>query len=88
VSTGENGLASQPGASADGRVTHLGTLSFVSQPDHTAARWGREVGSVGEELGYGRSELLVELEDPTVAGVGVDGQLTVLDSAMQVLGEG
>src|SRR3954447_13772357 len=44
-------------------------------------------GSVGEELGGDRGEGLVELEDPAVAGVGVDDQLTVLDAAMQVLGE-
>ena len=44
-----------------------------------------EVGSVGEELSGNRGELLVELEDPTMTGVGVDDQLAVLDAAMQVL---
>ena len=43
--------------------------------------------SAGQEPGGDRSKLLVELEDPAVAGVGVDDQLTALDAAMQVLGE-
>jgi len=57
-------------------------------PPRSSLTTGASVGSVGEEHGCRRSELLVELEDPTVAGVGVDDELTVLDAAVQVLGEG
>src|SRR6266487_3100503 len=44
-------------------------------------------GSAGEELERDGDELFVELEDATVAGVGVDDQLGALDPAMEILGE-
>src|SRR5439155_25686648 len=40
-----------------------------------------------EELDGDRGELVVELEDAAVSGVGVDGQLGALDAPVQVLGE-
>src|ERR687898_1183718 len=44
-------------------------------------------GSAVEELERDGDELVVELEDAAVTGVGVDDQLGVLDPAMEIVGE-
>src|ERR687898_3421290 len=44
-------------------------------------------GSAVEELERDGDELVVELEDAAVTGVGEDDQLGVLDPAMEIVGE-
>src|SRR5438034_2820366 len=51
-------------------------------PSLVESRW-----SAAEELDGDGGELVVELEDAAVAGVGVDDQLGSLDAPVQVLGE-
>src|SRR6266545_8358590 len=53
-------------------------------PTRCLCSWG---WSAVEELDGGGGELVVELEDAAVAGVGVDDQLGSLDATVQVLGE-
>src|SRR5205823_7188360 len=48
---------------------------------------GSRAVSAGEEVKRDGYELLVVLEDPAVAGVGVDDELAARDPAVQVLGE-
>src|SRR5918994_576516 len=59
-----------------------GDLLISLLPSLVQSRW-----SAAEELDDGGSELVVELEDAAVPGVGVDAQLRALDAPVQVLGE-
>src|SRR6266498_3922491 len=59
-----------------------GDLLISLLPSLVQARW-----SAAEELDGDGGELVVELEDAAVSGVGVDDQLGALDAPVQVLGE-
>src|SRR5215211_8694394 len=59
-----------------------GDLLISLLPPLVQSRW-----SAAEELDGDGGELVVELEDAAVTGVGVDDQLGPLDAPMQVLGE-
>src|SRR5438094_10564612 len=76
------------------RMEELKCFSLVKGADSLLAAFmirpaSRSVGegSVDEEGGGDGSELVVELEDAAVSGVGVDDQLGTLDPAVQVLGK-
>src|SRR6266487_6272025 len=60
-----------------------GDLLISLLPSLVQSRW-----SAAEELDGDGGELVVELEDIAVPGVGVDDQLGALDAPVQVLGEG
>src|SRR5215217_217162 len=59
-----------------------GDLLISLPPSLVRSRW-----SEAEEPDGDRGELVVELEDAAVPGVGVDDQLGALDATAQVLGE-
>src|SRR5213593_3533496 len=59
-----------------------GDLLISLLPSLVQSRW-----SAAEELDGDGGELVVELEDAAVSGVGVDDQLGALDAPVQVLGE-
>src|SRR6266536_1576813 len=59
-----------------------GDLLISLLPSLVQSRW-----SAAEELDGDGGELVVELEDAAVPGVGVDDQLGTLDAPVQVLGE-
>src|SRR5512132_2513117 len=59
-----------------------GDLFISLLPSLVQGRW-----SAAEELDGDGGELVVELEDAAVPGVGVDDQLGTLDAPVQVLGE-
>src|SRR5436309_14090480 len=59
-----------------------GDLLISLLPSLVQSRW-----SPAEELDGDGGELVVELEDATVPGVGVDDQLGALDATVQVFGE-
>src|SRR6266511_5708579 len=59
-----------------------GDLLISLLPSLVRSRW-----SAAEELDGDGGELVVELEDAAVHGVGVDDQLGALDAPVQVLGE-
>src|SRR6266496_1634045 len=71
-----------PGMALNGNVSCRLRVHFTPSLSLVQSRW-----SAAEELDGDRGELVVELEDAAVPGVGVDDQLGALDATVQVLGE-